>query len=143
LETDPDALPEMVAAVEKGADIAATTRWRDGVRFDGYGLVKLVLNYLFQNFFRLLYWTSLTDLTYAYRIYRTEIVRKIVWEEMRFPFLFETIIKPLRLGYSVVEIKAPWKSRREGVSHNSFWQTADYVRVGLRVRFASKKKMIY
>jgi len=143
LETDPAALPEMLAAMQGGADIAATTRWRGGVRFKGYDPLKLVLNFCFQNFFRLLFWTRLTDLTYAYRIYRTPIVKHICWEEFGFPFLFESIVKPLRLGYSVVEIQAPWRSRHEGVSHNSFWQTADYLRVGLRVRFQSKKKMVY
>ena len=143
LETDPAALPEMLAAMQNGADIAATTRWRGGVRFKGYDPLKLVLNFCFQNFFRILFWTRLTDLTYAYRIYRTEIVKHIRWEEDGFPFLFESIVKPLRLGYSVVEIKAPWISRHEGMSHNSFWQTADYFRVGITVRFQSKKKMVY
>ncbi len=143
LETDPAALPEMMARMELGADIVATTRWRGGVRFKGYDPIKLVLNYCFQNFFRILYWTDLTDLTYAYRVYRTEIVKRIRWEEPKFPFLFESIVKPLRLGYSIVEIKAPWISRNEGVSHNSFWQTADYLRVGLKVRFQSKKNMVY
>ena len=143
LETDPAALPEMLAAMSRGTDIAATTRWRGGVRFKGYDPIKLVLNYCFQIFFRILYWTDLTDLTYAYRIYRTEIVKHIRWEEDGFPFLFESIVKPLRLGYSVVEIQAPWISRHEGVSHNSFWQTADYFRVGIMVRFQSKKGMLY
>ena len=77
LETDPDALPDMLAALDTGADIAATTRWKNGGGFAGYNLLKLVLNYLFQAFFRTLYRTPLTDLTYGYRAYRTELLRRI------------------------------------------------------------------
>ena len=143
LETDPAALPEMMKKMEEGYDIAATTRWQGGVRFNGYDPIKLVLNFCFQQFFRLLYWTKLTDLTYAYRVYRTDIVKRIRWEENGFPFLFETLLKPLRLGYRTAEVKAPWIARTEGASHNSFSQTLKYVHIGLRLRFQPKSKMLY
>lgn len=143
LETDPTVLPDLLKALDAGADVAATTRWKRGARFSGYHPVKFVFNYLFQQFFRVLYLTSLTDLTYAYRAYRTEIVHKIRWEEERFPILFETLIKPLRLGYRIVEIEAPWKARSEGVSHNSLDQTLAYIRTGVRVRFMRKSRMVY
>jgi glycosyltransferase involved in cell wall biosynthesis len=142
LETDPAVLPTMVAAVERGADIAVATRWRNGVRFKGYDPLKLALNFFFQQFFRILYWTALTDLTYAYRVYKTSVIKRIRWQELRFPFLFESILKPLRLGCVVVEVDAPWVARIEGASHNSFRQTFDYVRVGIAVRFFSKQNLI-
>ena len=133
----------MLQEVGNGADIAVTTRWRRGARFKGYDPLKFVLNFIFQQIFRLLYWTPLSDLTYAYRIYCTPIVRAIRWEESGFPFLFESILKPLRLGYKVAEVDAPWIARTEGVSHNSFKQTFSYTWVGFRVRFQRKAKMIY
>ena len=142
LETDPAALPAMLQKIEEGYDIAVTSRWRGGVHFRGYSPVKLILNFGFQQLFRLLYWTRLSDLTYAYRAYRTEILKKIRWEEAKFPFLFESIVKPLRLGYRVAEVRAPWSARVEGASHNSFTQTLDYTRVGLSVRFQNKKSML-
>lgn len=142
LETDPAALPAMLAALDKGADIAATSRWKGGAGFKGYHPGKLVLNYLFQLGFRLLYWTNLTDMTYAYRAYRTEILTSIRWEETKFSFLFESIVKPLRLGYTVVEIPAPWKARTEGVSHASASEIVDYARVGLRVRIMKKSRIL-
>jgi hypothetical protein len=129
--------------MEEGYDVAVTTRWQGGIRFSGYNPLKLVLNFFFQQFFRLLYWTKLTDLTYAYRVYRTEIVKEIRWEENGFPFLFETILKPLRLGYHAAEVKAPWMARTEGASHNSFAQTAKYAVTGLHIRFQSTKTMVY
>ncbi len=138
LETDPRVLPEMLKKMEEGYDIVATTRWQKGARFQGYNLIKLLFNYFFQLFFRWLYWTDLTDLTYAYRCYKTEIVKKIKWEEPGFPFLFETIIKPIRLGYKVAEVKASWHARKEGVSHASAREIISYFKLGIKVRFASK-----
>ena len=55
-----------------------------------------------------MYGTHLTDMTYAYRIMPTQLVQSIRWEELRHPFFFETMIKPLRLGVPVVEIPAVW-----------------------------------
>lgn len=142
LETDPAVLPAMLSALE-GNDVVATSRWLGGARFSGYDPLKLILNFLFQHFFRLLYFTPLTDLTYAYRIYRAPVLKSIRWEESGFPFLFESILKPLRLGFSIAEVEAPWRARREGVSHNSFMQTFAYAWTGLRMRFQKVDKMRY
>lgn len=143
LETDPDVLPALLAKIDEGYDIAATTRWKGGVRFKGYNPLKLIFNFFFQLFFRVLYMTSLSDMTYAYRAYKTPVLRSVRWEETKFPFLFESIVKPLRLGYRATEVPAPWKARTEGVSHNSFKQMADYFRVGLRARFLPKSRILY
>ncbi|MBI2610889.1 glycosyltransferase family 2 protein [Candidatus Kaiserbacteria bacterium] len=142
LETDPAVLPSMLRALE-GNDVVATSRWKGGARFLGYDPVKFVLNFVFQHFFRILYWTSLTDLTYAYRAYRAPVLKTTHWEETGFPFLFESILKPLRLGYRVAEVEAPWRARQEGVSHNSFVQTFAYTWTGIRIRFQSTHKMRY
>lgn len=141
LETDPQILPKLISELESNADIAATTRWKGGARFAGYNPIKLILNYFFQIFFRLLYGTTLTDLTYAYRAYKTEVLQSIIWEHQGFPFLFETIVKPLRLKYRVTEVNAPWKARTEGVSHANWKQIIAYAKVGIRIRFLPLKKI--
>jgi glycosyltransferase involved in cell wall biosynthesis len=143
LETDPVVIPRMLEALARGYDITATSRWHGGARFSGYNPLKLVLNFFFQHFFRILFWTHLTDLTYAYRAYRANVLKAIQWEETGFPFLFESILKPLRLGYRVAEVEAPWRARTEGVSHNSFIQTAFYTWLGIRVRFQRVSQMRY
>lgn len=143
LETDPAILPNLIKELDHGADIAATSRWKDGARFAGYDPLKLVLNYFFQLIFRILYATDLTDLTYAYRAYRTNLLRKIRFEETGFTFLFESIVKPLRLGYKAVEVSAPWKARTEGVSHGSVGGTLAYIGLGFRVRFMPRARMLY
>src|SRR3989344_3607154 len=107
LETPPEALPAIMQKLEQGYDMVATTRWRRGITLNGYPPVKFVLNFLFQQIFRVLYMTKLSDLTYGYRAFRIGVVKSIRWEEARHPFFFETMLKPLRLGYTIAEVDAP------------------------------------
>jgi glycosyltransferase involved in cell wall biosynthesis len=135
LETDPAVVPQMIAAMETGTwDIVATSRWIQGGGFEGYDRLKLVLNYLFQKFFRVVYWTHLTDLTFGYRLYRRSILEGIVWEELRHPFLLECLLKPLRRGARVTEVACPWRPRAEGDSANTFLRTFHYLRTAVKTR---------
>ena len=81
-------------------------------------------------------------MTYAFRIMPTNLVKKIIWEEMRHPFLLETLIKPLRLGVKIKEIPANWTSRTEGESQNTFLRNFEYLRIALKTRFYSRDKII-
>lgn len=143
LETNPATVPLMVDKAKlHPAAIITATRWKGGFRFDGYDLVKLVLNRIFQQFFTLLYHVPLTDLTFAYRVIPTQLVRSIQWEELKHPFLFETIVKPLRLGVEVIEVPSFWQKRREGVTHNTFLTNFLYFRTGLKTRFRAPGKLL-
>jgi hypothetical protein len=143
LETDPATIPFMVAEAKRHRSaIVTATRWKGGLRFDGYGLLKLVLNRLFQEFFAALYSVQLTDLTFAYRILPTDLVRSVRWEELKHPFLFETIVKPLQLGVEVIEVPSFWQNRQEGVTHNTFMTNFLYFRTGLKTRFRSRRKLL-
>lgn len=142
LETDPHTVKKLIDKAKEGYDIVACTRWHKESHFNGYHPTKLILNKIFQLFFRLLYWTNLTDLTFAFRIYKSEILKKIKWEELRHPFLLECLIKPLRLGYKTVEIPSSWEARKEGQSQNTFWRNFSYFYIGLKVFFMSKERII-
>jgi glycosyltransferase involved in cell wall biosynthesis len=142
LETAPETAKELITAAKEGYDIVTATRWTRRGAIHGYNPLKYVLNWIFQKFFRLLYGTSLSDLTFGYRIFKTELVKKIKWEELRHPFLFETIIKPLRLGAQVAEVPTSWHPRPEGVSHNPFFRNFVYFRIGLKTRFRSKQALL-
>jgi hypothetical protein len=93
LETPPHAAKDLIAESRKGWDIVATTRWRGGGGFRGYNPVKYVLNWIFQKIIGALYHTSLTDLTFGYRIYRVEVLRNHEWTELRHPFLLECLFR--------------------------------------------------
>src|SRR3989344_2814850 len=139
LETDPRTVKDLINEAMKGScDIVTATRWKGGKGFRGYNHFKLALNFLFQKLFQILYRTRLTDLTYGFRIFKSDIVKKINWEELRHPFLFETIVKPLKLGYKIGEIGTKWQARKEGESQNTFFRNFVYFRIGLKVLFAKK-----
>ena len=142
-ETDPHLVATLIARAEEGHDIVTATRWAQGGGFaPGYSRLKLGLNWGFQRLFAALYGTQLTDLTYGFRIFRAAWVKDVAWEELRHPFLLETLLKPLRLGARVVEVPCVWRAREEGVSHNSLAQTFAYVPMALRTRFRPRHTLV-
>jgi hypothetical protein len=143
LETDPNAVKTLIAQAEiSPSAIVTATRWRAGGGFQGYSTAKLLCNWAFQRFFSWLYGVKLSDMTFAYRIFPARLVRGIQWEELRHAFLFETLVKPLRLGVPVIEIASGWKARTQGKSQNSFLLNFLYFRTGLKTRFASRQSIL-
>ncbi|OGC24935.1 hypothetical protein A2291_02150 [candidate division WOR-1 bacterium RIFOXYB2_FULL_42_35] len=143
LETPPDKVKDFILeAKENPAMIITGSRWIMGGGFEGYSPIKFVFNFIFQKFFCLLYRTNLTDMTYGYRLFPTRLVQAINWEETRHPFLFETIVKPLKLGVKVREIPAEWKARAEGGTQNSFMRNFEYFRIGLKTLLYSRKQIL-
>jgi glycosyltransferase involved in cell wall biosynthesis len=141
LETDPTMVPRFLAAMRTGDwDVVAGSRWLEGGGFEGYSRLKLALNFLFQKLFRVLYRTNLTDLTYAYRLYRRRVLEGIVWEELRHPFLLECLLKPLRRGARVTEVPCVWRVRGEGQSANTLLQTFRYLRTAVKTRFVPVRR---
>ena len=142
LETDPATVKELIAKAREGYDVVTATRWSKAGGFEGYSRLKYVSNWIFQRSFRALYGSSLSDLTYGFRIFKVEWVKNIAWEELRHAFLLETILKPLRLGARTAEIPTTWRTRREGTSHNVFWHNFIYFRTAVRTRFRSRQDLL-
>jgi hypothetical protein len=143
LETPPDRVKEYVAQGRAHPNAIITgSRWIKGGGFEGYSKLKWFLNFIFQKSFSLMYWTHLSDMTYGFRLIPTALVKAIRWEEVRHPFLFETLVKPLRLGVEVIEIPITWRAREEGVSNNPFMRNFEYFRIGLKTRFYSRDRIL-
>ena len=141
LETDPRAVCGMIARAQDGYDIVTATRWGGGCGFQGYGRCRRAANWGFQRLFGALYGTPLSDLTFGFRIFKSEWVKNVEWEELRHPFLLETVLKPLRLGATVAEVPTRWKARTQGESHNTFWRNFVYLRIAIKTRFRNKNKL--
>lgn len=143
LETDPNLVCEMVEAAKANpAAVVTMSRWIEGGGFTGYSPLKRMCNSLFQKVFSILFWTRLTDLTYAYRNFPVELMRRIEWKELRHPFFLETALVPLRLGVDFVELPAHWKPRQEAESQNSFFANFNYFKTAFRVRFTPWRKLL-
>lgn len=143
LETDPYLVCRFIQKAKKHPMAVITaSRWKKGCCFEGYNKLKLICNWCFQKMLSILFGTNLTDLTYAFRIFPAELVKKINWEELKHPFFLETALKPLRLNVKFQEIPAEWTARTEGESQNSFFANFRYFKTAWHVRFCKKSQML-
>lgn len=139
LETNPaDAASIVRKAVETDADIVCASRWMSGGGFTGYDPFKLVLNFGYNLIFRVLYRTSIHDITFGYKLIRTELLRQVRWEYGTHEFCAELLLRPLRLGYRAVEVPTHWIKRPEGESKMTFARNFRFVSAGWRI-FTSAK----
>ena len=139
LETEPEALDRMIAKIEEtDCDLVVGNRWLKGGGFQNYNKTKLILNWLFQYIFKIIYFTKLGDLTYGYKVLKRELVEKIDWESTLHEIYIETTIKPLKIGCKADQIPTVWIGRTEGESKNTFLRNFRYVRLALTVWIREK-----
>ncbi len=143
LETPPERVLEMVeTAKAHPTSIVTMSRWIQGGGFTGYSKLKQACNFIFQKIFSILFWTRLSDLTYAYRIFPLELMNQIAWEEIRHPFFLETSLIPLRLGVRFIELPSHWAPRQEAESQNTFFANFAYFKTAFRIRFTPWRKLV-
>ncbi len=143
LETDPNVIKQFIAASKKYPDrIITASRWKKGGGFEHYNKVKLVCNLIFERSIAMLYFVNLSDMTYAYRIFPTKLMKSIKWEEEKHPFFLETALKPLRLRVKFIEVPARWIARTEGESQNSFFANFKYFKTAFHNRFLKKEDIL-
>ncbi|MEI6577960.1 MAG: glycosyltransferase family 2 protein [Eubacteriales bacterium] len=143
MDMDPHAVSKFIKKSKTSPEsIIAASRWMPGGGFNGYKKFMLALNYIFQKMIDLLFLTKLTDVTYGYRLYPTELMKSINWEEAKHPFALETCLKPLRLGMNFIEVPATWNLRTEGTSQISFLKYFRYFKTVFHVRFMKKVDII-
>jgi len=109
------------------------SRWLPGGGFVGYSPSKRWLNWGFQQLFRVLFRTRVHDLTYGFKLMRTELVRNIAWEATLHEIGCETTLKPIHLGVRVAEVPTTWRTRVEGRSSNNFLRNFRYVGMALSI----------
>jgi glycosyltransferase involved in cell wall biosynthesis len=69
----------------------------------------------------LLYGSHLTDVTTAYRVFRTEVIRGIRLESSRFEIESEITAKLLRLGVPIVEVPVSYRPRTAAEGKKIRW----------------------
>jgi len=135
LETHPKEVKKMIKILLKNKNvIIGASRWLKSGGFYGYNKTKLILNFFFQLFFKILFFSNLTDFTYGFRIFPIEIIKKYKWKELKHPISLEMILRPLKDGYKSEEIAVKWKPRSEGRSKNPFFENFKYFNVGLKIK---------
>jgi len=139
LETEPEALDRMITKIEEtDCDLVIGNRWLKGGGFHNYNKLKLILNWLFQHIFRIIYFTKLGDLTYGCKVLKRDLVKKIDWESTLHEIFIETTIKPLKIGCKADQVPTVWIARTEGESNNTFLRNFRYVGLALKVWIKKK-----
>jgi len=143
MDMDPYAVCKFIEKSKSSPEsIIAASRWMPGGGFNGYKRFMLALNYIFQKMIDVLFLTRLTDVTYGYRLYPSELVNSIHWEEVKHPFALESCLKPLRLGINFIEVPATWNVRTEGTSAISFLKYLSYIKTVVHVRLMKKAHIL-
>lgn len=143
LETDPhDARALVEKADQTHADIVCASRWMRGGGFTGYSPLKFVLNYGYNQIFRILYRAPVHDITFGYKLIRTEVLKRVNWQYGTHEFCAELILRPLRLGYKATEIPTKWVKRPEGESKMTFMRNFRFASAAWKIRWAPKNEHV-
>jgi dolichol-phosphate mannosyltransferase len=138
LETEPEAIDRMVCkAGETGCDMVVASRWHKEGGFEGYGHLRMCINYLFQHLFMFLFKTPISDLTLGLKLYRTDFIKNIRLESTGPDLVLESILKMIKWGANIEEVPTQWVKRTKGQSKNKSAITTliKHLRTGFKVYF--------
>lgn len=135
-EMDVETVPLMVnALVEAEADMVIGSRWAKGGGVEGYDRMKYFLNRGYQTLFRLLFRTSVRDLTLGFKLCRANVFKSMPWNSQFHDIGCETTLRVIHAGYKVIEVPTVWVKRKEGESTNPFRRNFKYAFKALAILF--------
>jgi dolichol-phosphate mannosyltransferase len=120
LEYDPLDYPQLIRPMaEEGATVVYGSRFlnsRPKMR-----LPNRVVNWLLARMVRVLYGAPITDEATCYKAFRTDLLRSIPLECMRFEFCPEVTAKVLRRGHRIVEVPIHYEARSKAEGKKIRW----------------------
>ncbi len=122
LSHDPSYLPDLVRALEEGADVVIGSRNVPGGGVEGWGLGRHLLSKGGSLYSRLVLGVSVRDLTSGYKGFRAEALRSIGLDRVTsegYAFQVEMTYRALHAGCRVREIPIIFVDRRAGASKMS------------------------
>lgn len=122
LSHDPRHLPDMLRAVERGADVVLGSRNVAGGGVSGWGIGRHVLSKGGSLYSRTILGLSIRDLTSGYKAFRRAALEAIDLGTIRsegYSFQIEMTWRALCAGFSVVEVPIVFVDRRAGKSKMS------------------------
>tara|TARA_B100001248_G_scaffold198417_1_gene152838 strand:- start:1094 stop:1819 length:726 start_codon:yes stop_codon:yes gene_type:complete len=135
-ETDPFEVKNLIYNLENTSnDIISCSRWLSSNWVNQYGIINYILNWIFQKFTSLLYFSNLTDYTVGYRIYPTRTMKEMNFKNLNQSFSLETILIPIRKGLKIKEIPYNFIKRTEGQSENTIINKLKYIKTLFECRF--------
>jgi len=122
LSHKPESVPDLVAALERGADLVLATRYRDGVRVTNWPLRRLLLSLGGGMYVRLFTRMPFTDPTGGFKAFRPEKLATLDLSQVRcdgYAFQIEVTYLAWRLGWKIDEVSITFEDRFAGKSKMS------------------------
>lgn len=119
LSHDPAALPDLLAAVEHGADLALGSRYVAGGSIPNWSWRRRALSRWGNRYASTVLGLAVRDATSGYRAYRAEVVRRVDMDSVRadgYGFQIEMAYRVARAGGRIVEVPIEFVDRVRGRS---------------------------
>ena len=137
---DPDAVSDLVAAVEGGADVAIGSRYVPGGSVPGWPWHRRLLSRWGNRYARVMLGTSIHDMTSGFRAYRSPMLRMLEPATCRasgYGFQVEMARRCHDRGLAIVEVPIVFRDRERGESKMN-WRIA-FEAVGLVTAWGVRK----
>jgi dolichol-phosphate mannosyltransferase len=112
----PERLPDLIAALDRGADVATGSPWHPDNRSAEGGRLRLALSRGVSRAYRWIARTEIYTFTCLFRAYRREVVEQVAFAESGFAAVTEILIRAILRGYRVAEVPMALTARRQGAS---------------------------
>jgi len=134
---DPEDVVRCYRKLEEGYDCVFGSRFRRESKVTGYPMTKLIVNRIVNKGIQLLFWTSMNDLTNAFKVYRRDVVEACgPYSSSHFNLTIEMSLSALIRRYHIAEIPINWYGRSWGASKLSLAQMGRrYLSVLLKLFF--------
>ncbi|WP_370651278.1 polyprenol monophosphomannose synthase [Iamia sp. SCSIO 61187] len=147
LSHEPEALPDLLAAVDAGADLAIGSRYVPGGAVPGWPRHRLALSRAGNLYVSAALGIKVRDATAGYRAYTADALRSLDLAAITsygYGFQIEMVYSLIRNGHRVVEVPITFRDRVRGTSKMSLSIVGEGLRLvawwGLRDRVLSRRR---
>lgn len=119
---NPIYLPDFIARLDQGAELAIGSRYITGGGVKGWGVKRKIISRGGSTYAKLILGLSLNDLTGGYKGFKREVLEKIGLDRVRsngYSFQIELTYRSILASYKVVEVPIVFEDREFGVSKMS------------------------
>jgi dolichol-phosphate mannosyltransferase len=119
---DPAYLPQLLRAVETGADLAIGSRYVPGGGVTDWGRIRRFISRGGSAYARIVLGVPVRDLTGGFKCFRREVLEAIDFDTVTargYAFQVEVTYHAIKAGFEVVEVPIVFRDRRDGTSKMS------------------------
>ncbi len=139
LSHDPKDIPILIQGLDE-ADMVCGSRYTKGGRAQ-LSFIRCLASQTFNWLIRQAIGIPIKDVTSNFRVFRREIIEKIVLQRGQLGVAIEIVIQAYLSGFSITERPINYRLRLHGISHSSFKQWLDYLKAfidGAIMRWSKK-----